>query len=120
MLFRSADLSRDEVGPGYIHFPRWIGDWFFDELTNEVRTAKGWDKTGRNEAIDLFVYADALNILLKGEVINWESPPAWANPELSALSLAPAAAAPPITAPPSNSPNRSGIRRQTVTRRITL
>lgn len=118
----AADLSRDEAGPGYIHFPRWIGDWFFDELTNEVRTAKGWDKTGRNEAIDLFVYADALNVLLKGEAINWESPPAWANPELSALLLVSVSTTQPTTAhsPPTASPNRSGIRRQSVTRRTTL
>ena len=58
------DLSRDEVGQD-ISISRDGSAIGFDELTNEVRTAKGWDKTGTNEAIDLFVYSRALNVLLK-------------------------------------------------------
>ena len=26
-------LWRDSPGPGYVHFPDWLGSWFYDELT---------------------------------------------------------------------------------------
>ncbi|EOX5460972.1 phage terminase large subunit family protein, partial [Escherichia coli] len=28
-------LWRDSPGPGYVHFPDWLGSWFYDELTYE-------------------------------------------------------------------------------------
>jgi phage terminase large subunit GpA-like protein len=49
-----------------VHFPAWLGSWFYDELTYEERSNEGkWSKPGRgaNEAFDLLVYADALAIL---------------------------------------------------------
>jgi phage terminase large subunit GpA-like protein len=49
-----------------VHFPKWLGSWFYDELTYEERSTDGkWSKPGRgpNEAFDLLVYADALAIL---------------------------------------------------------
>lgn len=131
----SGDLDRDQQGAGYIHFPGWLGEWFFREITNEKRDNDGnWEGTGRNEAWDLMCYAEAgaicgfpfsRRVLRKAGIDTpgfWDNPPAWANPELSALLLAPEAATQPTTAhsQPTTSPNRSGIRRQSVTRRTSL
>lgn len=84
----NADLQREIPGKGYIHFPAWLGDWFYDELTREKRGPKGWEGIRRNEAWDLFVYADAMAVwgpcwlnqtTPKGiESINWDKPPKWA------------------------------------------
>ena len=54
----AGGLGRQEAGPGYTHFPDWLGDWFFDEMAAEVRTAKGWENPAkrRNEALDLMAY----------------------------------------------------------------
>ncbi|SHK53561.1 phage terminase large subunit family protein [Halomonas caseinilytica] len=76
-------MDRDHPGAGYMHLPSWLGRWWYDELTYEVRdpaTGK-WSKPGKrpNEAFDLCVYNLALFILLKGEVIDWSAPPIWAN-----------------------------------------
>ncbi|ENY3728393.1 phage terminase large subunit family protein [Enterobacter kobei] len=77
-------LWRDSPGPGYVHFPAWLGSWFYDELTYEERSNEGkWSKPGRgaNEAFDLLVYADALAILGGYEKIKWPSAPEWARRE---------------------------------------
>ncbi|HHL1644801.1 TPA: phage terminase large subunit family protein [Klebsiella pneumoniae] len=77
-------LWRDSPGPGYVHFPTWLGSWFYDELTYEERSNEGkWSKPGRgaNEAFDLLVYADALAILSGYEKIKWPSAPEWARRE---------------------------------------
>lgn len=77
-------LWRDSTGPGYVHFPAWLGSWFYDELTYEERSNEGkWSKPGRgaNEAFDLLVYADALAILSGYEKIKWPSAPEWARRE---------------------------------------
>lgn len=78
----SASLERDQAGPNYIHFPDWLGEWFYEELTAEVRNNGKWTKISvraRNEAIDLFCYANAI-LLLKGyDKIKWDSPPVWAK-----------------------------------------
>lgn len=77
-------LWRDSPGPGYVHFPSWLGNWFYDELTYEERSNEGkWSKPGRgaNEAFDLLVYADALSILSGYEKIKWPSVPEWARRE---------------------------------------
>lgn len=81
----AADLSRDLVGPGYFHLPHWLNDEdrdIFDELIAEIRTAKGWANPSnrRNEALDLAVYNRGALIALKGESIDWEHPPEWAEP----------------------------------------
>ncbi len=74
-------LWRDSPGPGYVHFPNWLGSWFYDELTYEERSSDGkWSKPGRgaNEAFDLMVYAEALVILHGYEKIQWPDAPEWA------------------------------------------
>jgi len=87
----SNDLQRQTVGPGYIHFPDWLQDWFYKELKSEARGGDGtWNKvSARNEAWDLLVYMlAALNHLgIVNGRINWEAPPKWLssgneNPEI--------------------------------------
>lgn len=78
-------LARDTVGANYIHFPEWIGEWFFNELVYEERGADGkWRKPGKgnNEAFDLFCYAHAIAILRGYERIKWgdeNDVPSWAK-----------------------------------------
>ena len=81
----SNALSRDTVGSNYIHFPAWLGEWFFDELTYEERGSDGkWRKPGKgnNEAFDLLCYAHAIAILRGYERIKWgdeDNIPYWAR-----------------------------------------
>lgn len=81
----SNNLARETPGAGYIHFPDWLGEWFYDELTYEERGVDGkWRKPGKgaNEAFDLFCYAQAVAALRGYEKIrDWENPPAWAKPQ---------------------------------------
>lgn len=75
-------LWRESPGPNYVHFPKWLDSWFYDELTYEERSPDGkWSKPGRgpNEAFDLLVYADALVILHGYEKIKWPDAPEWAK-----------------------------------------
>lgn len=82
----SNALSRETVGANYIHFPAWLGEWFFDELTYEERGQDGkWRKPGKgnNEAFDLFCYVHAIAILRGYERIKWgdeDNVPYWAKP----------------------------------------
>lgn len=76
-------LTRNEPGPGSYHLSKHLDDRVFAEFCAEVRTDKGWDRRKKglpNEALDLAVYGKALVIVMKGERINWERPPAWAAP----------------------------------------
>lgn len=78
----ASALARETPGPNYVHFPDWLGAWFYEELTYEERGADGkWRKPGKgaNEAFDLLCYAHALALLRGYERINWESPPRWAR-----------------------------------------
>lgn len=54
--------SEDDAGGGMLRYPNWMPGWFFKQMTNEIRDAKGWKKIGsrRNEAFDLTAYALAL------------------------------------------------------------
>ena len=106
----AADLERSEPGAGYIHFPAWLGPWFFDELTAETRTTKGWENlsNSRNEAFDLMVYNNAAMLAVNAERLNWDTPPSWADPAHNRLVIetettgpsTPAAPKPPPTAAP--------------------
>lgn len=99
-------LWRDVPGPNYVHFPDWLGGWFYDELTYEERSADGkWTKPGKgaNEAFDLMVYAHALVILHGYEKIKWPDAPEWARRE-SYLVVEPSPDAPPVAPPPVAKP----------------
>jgi phage terminase large subunit GpA-like protein len=81
----AAALSRETPGPNYIHFPDWLGEWFYDELTYEERDSSGkWKKpgSGPNEALDLMCYCHALTILKGYEKIDWSNPPPWAQGQI--------------------------------------
>lgn len=78
----AGDLKRQEPGPGYFHVPDWVDPGFYDEMTAETRTDKGWIREGHtpNEAFDLDAYNRAGVIILGGEGIDWRNPPPWATP----------------------------------------
>ena len=80
----SNSLERAEPGQGFVHFPDWLGTWFFEELTYEERNSAGqWIKPGKgnNEAFDLFAYTRACILKKKAHKINWSLPPMWAMPQ---------------------------------------
>ncbi|MCP5197670.1 MAG: phage terminase large subunit family protein [Gammaproteobacteria bacterium] len=123
----SGDLNRNESGDGYCHFPSWLDEWFFNELTREKRGPDGrWAGTGRNEAWDLMMYGEAGAIVgfpfsrlsLKKTGIDtpgfWANPPAWAGPFDRNSQVSGGDDPPPPPLVPS-APKE--IRRQVVTRR---
>jgi phage terminase large subunit GpA-like protein len=75
-------LERDDEG-GRVNFPEWFENNMYEELTQEVRTLKGWEnpKKKRNETWDLLCYGNALNWsqYIRGDKIKWETPPSWAE-----------------------------------------
>ncbi|EFE7430951.1 phage terminase large subunit family protein [Escherichia coli] len=110
-------LWRDSLGPGYVHFPDWLGSWFYDELTNEERSSDGkWSKPGRgaNEAFDLMVYAEALVILHGYEKIRWPDAPEWASRE-TWLECVPDSTEPSPSPEPVPTPVKKQKRKKTVT-----
>ena len=82
----AAAMRRSDPGPTYMHFPKWLPQWFYDELRAEVRNPKGrWEKIrARNEALDCWCMIWALAYILgpadPRRTFNWEAPPAWAKP----------------------------------------
>lgn len=94
-----------EQGGGMIRFPKWMPDWFYVQMTTEVRTPKGWDTPSkkRNESWDLAYYALGLVIRTHDHTvpiaaialnsIDWTKPPGWAaewpDNDLVALNEAP-------------------------------
>ena len=110
-------LWSDSPGPGYVHFPDWLGSWFYDELTYEERSSDGkWSKPGRgaNEAFDLMVYAEALVILHGYEKIRWPDAPEWASRE-TWLECVPDSTEPSPTPEPVSTPVKKQKRKKTVT-----
>ncbi|EEV6057707.1 phage terminase large subunit family protein [Escherichia coli] len=110
-------LWRDSPGPGYVHFPGWLGSWFYDELTYEERSSDGkWSKPGRgaNEAFDLMVYAEALVILHGYEKIRWPDAPEWASRE-TWLECVPDSTEPSPSPEPVSTPVKKQKRKKTVT-----
>ncbi len=73
-----SSIDREEVGANYFHFPDWLNEWWYKELTAETRTPQRWVQVGkRNEAFDLSYYIHALWVYLGGNQIDWSSPPVW-------------------------------------------
>ncbi|HCP6694847.1 TPA: phage terminase large subunit family protein [Escherichia coli] len=110
-------LWRDSPGPGYVHFPDWLGSWFYDELTYEERSSDGkWSKPGRgaNEAFDLMVYAEALVILHGYEKIRWPDAPEWASRE-TWLECVPDSTEPSSSPEPVSTPVKKQKWKKTVT-----
>ncbi|WP_195747077.1 phage terminase large subunit family protein [Escherichia coli] len=110
-------LWRNSPGPGYVHFPDWLGSWFYDELTYEERSSDGkWSKPGRgaNEAFDLMVYAEALVILHGYEKIRWPDAPEWASRE-TWLECVPDSTEPSSSPEPVSTPVKKQKRKKTVT-----
>jgi phage terminase large subunit GpA-like protein len=93
MLLRRVREDDTTPGGGSIRYPTWMPDWFYNQLTNEVRTDRGWEKIGsrRNEAWDLLYYALGILVRPRDDVtyapwlvidfdkIKWDKPPAWAD-----------------------------------------
>lgn len=107
-----AEIEKEIEGEGYYHFPAWIGKekWFFDEITAETRGPKRWEVPAhvRNEAFDLFCYAHVGNLILKGNLINWDQHamvPGWAKPWDSNSDVSDGARLPPPR-PVRKSPQR--------------
>lgn len=76
-------LGRTEPGPLYIHFPKWLGQWFYEELRAESKDKKTgkWSKKkekSNNEATDLTAYSFAAYSMAGGDSIDWDDPPKWA------------------------------------------
>lgn len=69
-------------GTGRIQFPDWLNHQFFEEITVEVRTVRGWENkhSRRNETWDLLVYAIAIATHRKIEHVSWDAPPVWLLP----------------------------------------
>ncbi|WP_375738063.1 phage terminase large subunit family protein [Pseudomonas boanensis] len=114
------DLQRDKPGPGFVHLPEWLGEWWFEELTFEVRTQRGWEKPskGANEAFDLFCYARAGAIKLGVELVDWARPKPFArgwdeNPFVRQVGEVSVVKAKPIE--PANQPIK-----KTATRRVRM
>lgn len=79
-----AMLGRTEPEGGRIVFPTWLEIWYYMELTAETRSDVGaWEnpKKHRNESWDLLYYAIAIYLSrhCRGEHIDWENPPGWAD-----------------------------------------
>lgn len=78
-------LDRVDGNGHSVIFAHWLPDWFYSELTVEVKVPnKGWEnpKKLRNEAWDLLVYDIALCLSPRHigiERLNWDSPPTWAE-----------------------------------------
>lgn len=116
----AAALDRSDPGPNYIHFPHWLGEWFYDELTNESRDSNGkWQRRGKgaNEALDLMCYAHALAVLRGYERVRWDNPPAWViplaekAPRVARDEMPPAAVSSPVVVTaPVTPPRKPGSR----------
>ena len=89
-LLMSRRVAESEDSGGMLRYPDWAEDWFYVQLTSEVRLAKGWDNTRkrRNEAFDLSYYAQGIIMRpIEADVpylhfgydrIDWRNPPRWA------------------------------------------
>lgn len=90
MLSRRVSEDDDDTGGGMIRFPAWTPDWFYNQMTTEIRTEKGWENPGkrRNESWDLTYYALGLALRPADDTcpllainwarIDWGNPPGWA------------------------------------------
>ena len=78
-------LATQDGGPGQCYFARGLATSAFDEFFGERQVGGKWERSGPNESLDLFGYAEAGRLLLKPERedINWTDTakmPVWARP----------------------------------------
>ncbi|MGB1201251.1 MAG: terminase gpA endonuclease subunit [Cognaticolwellia aestuarii] len=82
-IVSNSSIGRQEVGAKYCHYPEWLPESFYDELTYEIRGIDGkWIKPGKkpNEAFDQFYYGWAAVYHLRAQTIDWDLPPLFARP----------------------------------------
>lgn len=91
VLMNRRVVDEDDGAGGKLRYPNWFQDWFYVQLTSEVRTTKGWDnlRKRRNEAFDLTYYALGIAVRPREETvpyihfavenIDWLNPPGWAE-----------------------------------------
>lgn len=89
---RTKDHGDDETTGGMIRYPDWMPEWFYNQMTTEIRTKKGWEnpRKRRNEAFDLAYYALGLAIrpveqsvpfvTFNLDRLNFGDAPSWAGP----------------------------------------
>ncbi|UVK46829.1 phage terminase large subunit family protein [Mesorhizobium sp. AR07] len=87
---RVEDTGEDETVGGMLRYPDWMPGWFYNQMTTEIRTDKGWEnpRKRRNETFDLAYYALGLAIrpieltvpyvTFNIDRINYDEPPSWA------------------------------------------
>lgn len=89
-------LRVDDHGPGHCYFADGLPASTFDEFVGEKFIDDEWVRTGPNESLDLFGYANAVRQMLKPDraEIDWDvRRPAWARPvKIRAGTEAPVAA----------------------------
>ena len=90
LLQRTAADDDGAAEGGKMRYPDWLENWFYMQLTSEIRTPKGWDNTRkkRNESFDLSYYAQAIALrpMESGvpyihfgvDRIDFNAPPIWA------------------------------------------
>ncbi len=94
MLERRVEAETE--GGGMVRYPKWMPDWFYAQMTTEIRTPKGWVNPHgrRNETFDLSYYALAVAVrppdiatnapwvIFRWDRMRWTdpewSPPSWA------------------------------------------
>ena len=93
MLLMARRVAEDgeEGAGGMLRYPDWLENWFYVQLTSEIRDEKGWQNTRkrRNESFDLTYYA--LGVVLRPmeldspyvhfgiDRLDWSNPPIWAE-----------------------------------------
>lgn len=95
-------LGVDDGGPGQCAFAIGLPNSTFDEFVGERQIDGEWVRTGPNESLDLFAYAEAVRLMLKPDraEIKWDlRPPVWARPVRIGGAEEPAATAPAAEKP---------------------
>jgi phage terminase large subunit GpA-like protein len=110
-------LRRESPGAGYVHTPHNLQAEWFDQVTAEQRTEKGWIKRpgmNRNEALDHMVYSRAglLRAPWWWGRINWAAPQSFAqsHDKNSLVRLAGNGPSPAPAAPPQGAVRTRGLR----------
>jgi len=89
---RVNEEGADDIRGGMIRYPDTSPEWFYKQMTTEIRTEKGWENPAkrRNEAFDLTYYAIGIAnrpveklvpfINFGLDRLNFSEPPIWAAP----------------------------------------